>query len=135
VYRDVIGYDAIEDVERRPATFVDLAGNADVRATVHRHLGDELQASVLVGATHIDAEGPAADAPLPGPTPTFFFAPDHIGDGIDGEARAAFAELVEWSEAWLELERRDGSDAVLGAWAEAVSGALPPTKALSLALR
>lgn len=134
VYRDVVGYDAIEDLERRPATFVDLAGNAAVRAAVHRHLGDELEASVRVGATHIDAERPASAEPLPGPRPTFFFAPDHIGDAGGAEARAAFGELVEWSAGWLEIERRDGPEAVLAAWTEAVEGRLPPATALSLAL-
>jgi Protein of unknown function (DUF2855) len=133
VYREVVGYDAIQELARRRATFVDLAGNADVRAAVHRRLGDELEASVLVGATHIDAERPAA-AELPGPTPTFFFAPDHVGGGIDVEARAAFGDLVGWSAGWLEIERRDGSDAGLAAWAELINGSLAPTKALSLAL-
>jgi uncharacterized protein DUF2855 len=134
VYREVLGYDAIAELERRPATFVDFSGNAGVRAAVHRHLGDQLAASILVGATHIDAERPGSDDQLPGPTPTFFFAPDHIGAGIDREARAAFAELLGWSAEWLELERRDGPEAVLAAWAEAVEGGLPPRTALSLSL-
>ena len=134
VYREVLGYDAIGDLERRPATFVDFSGNAGVRGAVHRHLGDQLEASILVGATHIDAERPPSDEQLPGPSPTFFFAPHHIGPGIDGKARAAFAELLDWSAEWLELERRAGPDAVLAAWADAVRGVLPPTTALSLAL-
>jgi Protein of unknown function (DUF2855) len=133
VYREVVGYDAIENLERRRATYVDLAGNARVRAAVHSHYGDELEASVLVGATHVDAQRAASDEALPGPTPTFFFAPDHT-PGIDGDARATFAELVEWSAAWLTVERRDGREAVIQAWVEAVEGDLPPTTALSLAL-
>jgi Protein of unknown function (DUF2855) len=134
VYREVLDYDAIEDLEPRPATFVDFSGNAGVRGAVHRHLGDQLEASILVGATHIDAERPASDEQLLGPSPTFFFAPDHIGPGIDRGARVAFAELLGWSAEWLELERRDGPEAVLAAWMEAVEGGLPPTTALSLAL-
>ena len=134
VYREVLSYDAVEEIERRPATFVDFTGNADVRGAVHRTMGDQLEASILVGATHVDAEQPPSDEHLPGPEPTFFFAPDHIGAGIDSEARAAFAELLGWSAEWLQLERRDGPEAVLAAWMEAVEGALPPTTALSLAL-
>jgi Protein of unknown function (DUF2855) len=133
VYQEVLGYDAIADLERRPATFVDFSGNAGVRDDVHRHLGDRLEASVLVGATHVDAERPRSDEALPGPTPTFFFAPHHIA-GIDGDARAAFAELVAWSTDWLTVERRNGREAVIRAWVEAVAGELPPTAALSLAL-
>jgi hypothetical protein len=134
VYGEVVGYDAIEKLERRPATFVDVAGNADVRATVHRHLGVDLAASILVGATHMSAGAAAAAEPLPGPEPTFFFAPDHMRGGIDGEALAAFKALVEWSTGWLEIERREGAPEVLAAWTEAVDGRLAPTKAFSLAL-
>jgi hypothetical protein len=134
LYRELVGYDAIDELGPGRATFVDLAGDPEVRAAVHRHLGEELQASVLVGATHVDAARPAADRPLPGPEPTFFFAPDHLRDGVDREALAELGELVEWSAGWLEIERRDGPDAVLAAWAEAVGGGLPPAKALSLSL-
>jgi hypothetical protein len=133
VYREVLSYGAIDDLERRPATFVDFSGNAAVRSAVHRHLGDQLEASILVGATHVDAEQPGSDEALPGPTPTFFFAPHHIA-GIDSEARAEFAELLDWSARWLRIERRDGPEAVLAAWIEAVEGRLPPTTAFSLAL-
>lgn len=131
VYDEVVGYDPIEGLQCGPATFVDLSGNADVRAAVHRHLADDLQASVLVGATHVDATR-STDDPLPGPEPTFFFAPDHLGDGIDTEV---LGELLEWSAGWLEIERHDGPEAVLAAWGEAVRGSLPPTIGLSLSLR
>jgi hypothetical protein len=134
VYREVVGYDAIEDLERRRTTYVDLAGNARVRAAIHSHFGDELEASVLVGATQADAAPAVAEA-LPGPKPTFFFAPDHLSAGLDADALAAFGDLLRWSAEWLKIERRDGPEAVLDAWGKAVRGALPPTKALSLALR
>jgi hypothetical protein len=135
VFREIVGYDAIDELGPGRATFVDLAGDPEVRAAVHRQLGEELEANVLVGATHVDAARPASDRPLPGPEPTFFFAPDHLRGGIDREALASLGELVEWSAVWLEVERRDGADAVLAAWAEALGGLLPPAKALSLALR
>jgi hypothetical protein len=134
VYHEVLSYDAIEELERRPGTLVDFSGNARVRGAVHRTLGDQLEASILVGATHVDAPPPASDEQLPGPSSTFFFAPHHIGAGIDSEARAAFAELLGWSAEWLELERRDGPAAVLAGWMEAVEGRMRPTTALSLAL-
>ena len=132
VYRDVLPYDAVEQLERRPTTFVDLAGDAAVRLALHRRLGDRLEASVLVGATHMRPEPPAE--PLPGPEPAFFFAPDHLRDGLDREALASVRELIGWATGWLRIERRDGADAVLAAWAEAAGGGLPPTVALSLSL-
>jgi hypothetical protein len=132
VYDEVAEYDAVEELERRPTTFVDLAGNASVRAAVHRHLRDALEASIVVGATHVDAGG--GTGTLPGPRPTFFFAPDHLRAGLDAEALETFRELLDWSAGWLELERRDGPEAVLTAWDEAIAGRLPPTTGLSLAL-
>jgi len=132
IYDAVVDYDAVVMVERRPTTYVDLAGNARVRAAVHRHLRDSLEASIVVGATHLDASG--GNATLPGPRPTFFFAPDHLRAGLDADALDTFRELLEWSAGWLELERRDGPEAVLTAWDEAVAGRLPPTIGLSLAL-
>lgn len=132
VYGEVVDYDAVEQLERRPAIFVDLAGAARVRADVHRHLGDQLDASIAVGATHRDTE--RVDEPLPGPKPTFFFAPDHLAGGLDAESRAALGELLRWSSGWLQVERRDGPDAVLGAWRDAVAGRLGLATALSLAL-
>ena len=53
VYDEVVAYDAVEQLERRPTTFVDLAGNARVRAAVHEHLRDALEESIAVGATHV----------------------------------------------------------------------------------
>ncbi len=132
VYDEVVGYDAVEELERRPTAFVDLAGNSGVRAAVHRHLGDLLEASIVVGATHVDAGG--GTGTLPGPRPTFFFAPDHVRAGLDAEALETFRELLDWSAGWLELERRNGPEAVLTAWDETVAGRLPPTTGLSLAL-
>ena len=132
VYDEVLGYDAVAELELRPTTFVDLAGNARVRAAVHRHLGDTLEASVVVGATHVDAGG--GTGTLPGPRPTFFFAPDHLRGGLDRETLDTFRELLEWSAGWLELERRDGPEGVLTAWEEAVAGSVPPTTGLSLSL-
>jgi hypothetical protein len=130
VYDEVVDYDSVERLQRGPSTFVVLAGDTQVRSEVHRHLGDDLLASVLVGATHVET-APATEAPLPGPQPTFFFAPDHVSRGIDNDA---LGELLRWSAGWLEIDRRDGSEAVLAAWGEAARGELPPTKGLSLAL-
>lgn len=131
VYASVLDYDAVDELVSEPATFVDLAGDPRIRDSVHRRLGDALDASVLVGVTHM--QPPAAEPPA-GPEPTFFFAPDHLRDGLDPEALATVRELVGWAAGWLRIERRDGADAVLAAWTEAAGGELPPARALSLSL-
>ena len=74
-YDDVRTYDAIDGLDGAvPSVFIDIAGNAEVRAAVHRRFGDNLKYSCAVGATHWDA--PRADAKLAGPQPQMFFAPD-----------------------------------------------------------
>ena len=60
-----------------PATFVDIAGDGAVRLAVHSHYGDELVHSMAVGVTHWEEFG-AGEGELPGPTPSFFFAPDRV---------------------------------------------------------
>jgi hypothetical protein len=132
VYDHVVGYDEVEALEERPTTFVDLAGDGRLRAAVQRHLGEALEETVLVGLTHAHAADEAE--PGIGRGATFFFAPDHLREGVDAEALAAFRELLAWSAGWLVVERHDGPEAVVAAWESAVAGALPPQTGLSLAL-
>jgi hypothetical protein len=73
-YDRVLPYDAVGQLDAStPSVFVDIAGNAGVRAAVHQHFRDNLKYSCAVGATHWDA--PRPEAPLPGPAPQMFFAP------------------------------------------------------------
>ena len=56
IYDRVVPYDAIDSLERGPASFVDIAGDGAVRLAVHSHYGDELVHSMVVG---VDALGGA----------------------------------------------------------------------------
>jgi hypothetical protein len=62
IYGRTAAYDAIDSLERGPATFVDVAGDPAVRHAVHSHYGDDLVHSMAVGATHW--EGFGSDASL-----------------------------------------------------------------------
>src|SRR6478609_1653274 len=42
IYGRTVTYDAIDSLERRPSTYVDIAGDGDVRRAVHSHYGDAL---------------------------------------------------------------------------------------------
>ncbi len=77
VYARTVTYDAIESLDRGPATFVDIAGDATVCVAVHEHYAEELVYSMTVGVTHWEALG-AGGGELPGPSPTLFFAPDRV---------------------------------------------------------
>ena len=72
----IVTYDEIEALDPHvPTVLVDLAAASDLRARAHNHFGDRLTYSCVVGVTHWSERGPRIE--LPGPTPTFFFAPGH----------------------------------------------------------
>jgi hypothetical protein len=78
----VLTYDNIAAIDSDLRTaFVDMSGNPQVLASVHRHVGENVVESCKVGATHWEESGvlsteadlsaPASD--LPGVKPRFFF--------------------------------------------------------------
>jgi hypothetical protein len=76
-YDQILAYAAISTLDPAIATvFVDMSGNGEVVAAVHHHFGDQVKASIGVGATHWAA--PRAGRELPGARPAFFFAPGQI---------------------------------------------------------
>jgi Protein of unknown function (DUF2855) len=141
VYDRVVPYDDIDELGKERPAFVDIAGNADVRAAVHHAYGDRLAHSMLVGATHWDLPGaPAAE--LPGPVPSFFFAPDQIGKrtkewgraGLDDRATDAWRHFAEFSDGWIQIRHGSGPDAVQSAYLELVEGRSDPAVGYVLSL-
>ncbi len=141
VYDRVVTYEEIESLADTPAVYVDMAGDAQVRSDVHRHYGEALTHSAVVGATHHDRMGAVPDS-LPGPPPTFFFAPDRVAkrstewgrDGLEARIAEAWAPYVEWSDGWLEVRRGEGSDALREAYVDLLDGRIDPAKADVLSL-
>lgn len=96
-YDDVRAYEGIDGMDRSvPSIFIDIAGNADVRAAVHRRFADNLKCSCAVGATHWDA--PRPDAKLAGPQPQMFFAPDVVKKRLVDWGPAEFQSRI--AAAW-----------------------------------
>lgn len=92
-YDEVLSYEAIGGMDgTAPSVFVDIAGNAGVRAAVHAKFRDNLAYSCTVGATHWDA--PRPDAPLAGPQPKMFFAPDVVRKRVADWGPAGFGQRV-----------------------------------------
>ena len=52
VYDRVVPYEELTSIDRKPAVYVDMSGDAKVRSSVHGHFGDELKHSSAVGITH-----------------------------------------------------------------------------------
>jgi hypothetical protein len=141
IYERTVPYDAIESLEREGATFVDIAGDAEVRAAVHRHFGDELAHSMAVGVTHWEEMG-AGGGELPGPEPTFFFAPARVSKrsedwgsaGLESRVAEAWHPFCEWTGDWLEPIRGDGFEAVRDAYLDVLEGRVEPRRAHVLTL-
>lgn len=136
IYGRVVTYDEVDSVDAGPATFVDIAGDASLRTAIHTHFGDDLQASMVVGATHWeDMSGGGPD--LPGPTPTLFFAPDRIVKrgkdwgpaGLEERAAAAWYPFADWISTWLEPISGEGFEAIRGAYLDVLDGEVTPDRA------
>ncbi len=102
-----------------PTAYVDMSGDVNLTRALHRHIGDNLVESCIVGATHWEETGDSGE--LPGAKPEFFFAPAQIakrdkewGPGAAmaraGEASARVAlqvkgEMkVEWTRDMEDLQ-------------------------------
>ena len=135
-YDQVVTYDDLTSLDASVTTvFVDIAGNANVRLAVHRHLGDRLAASLTVGMTH--RESLTAHAELPGPEPTFFFAPSQIDKrvaewgqaGYQQRLVAAWSGLLEVVHRWVDIVEINGFDALAATYRQMLDGATRPDQA------
>jgi Protein of unknown function (DUF2855) len=141
VYDRTVSYDAIESLEPGPAAFVDVAGDGEVRRAVHSHYGDRLVHSMTVGASHWEELGAGA-GDLPGPKPTFFFAPTRVvkrsadwgRDGLQSQVADAWHPFCEWTGGWLETIRGQGFEALQGAYMDVLEGRVDPAHAHVLTL-
>jgi hypothetical protein len=147
IYDRTVTYDAIASLEARPATYVDLSGDGALRLAVHSHYGDVLVHSMVVGATHWAQlagreGGPAAEGELPGPAPSFFFAPDRVAKRSQdwGPAQLnlrvadAWHPFCEWTDGWLEVVRGQGFEAVQSAYLNVLEGRVEPKLAHVLSI-
>jgi len=136
VYDQVVTYDDVASLDVVPSVFVDIAGNRDVLAAVHRRLDGVLGHSMTVGGTHWDhetsAETQAAD--LPGPTPQFFFAPSQIAkrtndwgrDELDRRLGTAWDAYATWTDGWVDYRRSSGPAETAACYLELLGGRPDP---------
>jgi hypothetical protein len=141
IYDRTVTYDALDSLERGPASFVDVAGDVAVRHAVHTHYGDQLLHSMVVGFTHWEGLQ-SGDLELPGPRPTVFFAPTRIvkrgkdwGRGeLETRVADAWHPFCEWTATWLAPIDGEGFGAVRDAYLDVLEGRVEPTRAHVLTL-
>lgn len=137
-YDTVLTYDDVDQLPRGEGLrFVDMAGDPELRRAVHEHLGDDLEASIVVGATHWDhASLETGGAPLPGPVPEFFFAPAVIetltaelgATEFQRQIGADWLAFLDPLGAILDIEAASGPVAVERVYRSFLDGTADPRK-------
>lgn len=146
-YGRVVTYDQVSALPAdAPTVYVDLSGDAPLRASVHRHYGEALTHSCSVGATHWQQLRLGDVEPPPGPPPTPFFAPSWaekraaelrpaaFGARADEAWRTLLGRVVASPEAWLRIVRGRGPEAVERAYLDLVVGRSKPDEGHVLSL-
>jgi len=141
-YARVLAYDEVASLDAgNPCVFVDHSGDGDVVGAVHRHHGDALRHSAIVGATHWSGKRPAKN--LPGPAPAFFFAPAQLEKrraewgqaGFDARLGEAWRGFVDFSDRWLRVVRGSGPTDVERVYHDVLEGRARPDEGHVLSLR
>lgn len=134
-YDEAITYDDIAAVPSSdPVVSIDMSGNGLVLERVHSHFGGRLRHSMAIGRSHHDAP-PRAEG-LPGPRPTFFFAPTQVkkrikdwgAAGYQERIGAALRQFVGESRDWLAVARSNGPEAAAATWRAVHAGGASPER-------
>lgn len=141
-YDRVVHYDAIESIPTdSKVVFVDHSGAASTVNRVHRHFGEQLVHSAVVGMTHW-SEGGARATDLPGAEPSFFFAPTQMVKrskdwgpaGFQQRIGDAWTRFAEFTDGWLEVVHASGREPVKAAYLEVLQGRARPHQGHVLSL-
>lgn len=120
-YDEVLTYDEIDSLEPGVSTaFFDVAGNRDVLAGIHEHLGDAIVYSGQVGQTHWSDKDKQHSQNLPGPCPVTWSGPDQLmilreRHGESGFMKLVQASMIDFMMAafnWIKFQPAQGPDAV-----------------------
>ncbi|HQY75465.1 MAG TPA: DUF2855 family protein [Rhodoferax sp.] len=143
-YHRVLTYDALTSIaEDTPCIYVDFAGNAAFRKTLHTHCKG-LAYSSSIGGTHVAELGGGRD--LPGPKPTLFFAPAQIkkrstewgaaglGQKLVQSWEGFLAAVTQSTPPWVVVQHHDGAQAVQSAYQTVLAGRGDPRMGHMLSL-
>lgn len=138
LYDEIVTYEDLETLDASVGTgYLDFGGNASLRTRIHEHFGDSLVADTAVGVADWEEIVPDPDAaPLPGPKPGFFFAPDRFAkrnsEWGPAEVRRRISEsqneFIDSSKAWLTLREGTGPDAIKSTLADFLDGKVDPSE-------
>lgn len=136
-YTASVAYEALEQLDPAvPTVYVDLSGDARLRARVHHHFGDSLAYDCYAGSAQshdfLSAE------PLPGPSVEQYFAPVQIAKrNKDWGPALVTQKLNEWERSfiervqdaqrpWMRVREHVGADAARQLVGDLVAGRIDP---------
>ena len=140
-YDETVAYDALDQLDPSvPTAIVDMSGNAELLARLHRMLGDNMKKTVRVGLTHWDADAPS-DGLIEART-HFFFAPAHVemrfkdwGPAeFDKKSNGFFMEAAAAARDWMSVKTLDGLEGLRAAYEDVCAGRIAPNEALIVKL-
>ena len=131
-YDKAVSYDDIDSLGNVPIVFIDHSGDGEVVTKLHRHFGDNVKYSCMVGMTHIGAAPREND--LPGAEPTFFFAPGQVekrsadwgAEGFQQHLGDAWQGFRDASKSWLTVQRTSGPEGVERVYRDVLAGRAKP---------
>ena len=133
------GHEAALDPTKRTA-YIDMSGNSVLTRALHKHIGENVVESCMVGATHWEKMGNVKD--LPGAKPTLFFAPAQVskrnkewGVGVMmDKATAASIDLAREVADQITIERVQGAEDLADMWKAMVSNQVSPKRGIMVSL-
>jgi hypothetical protein len=140
-YDEVVTYDEVSALPSdQPVAFVDMAGNGQLRAKLHRHFGDRLTYSGRIGLTHRNSSDEEPD--LPGARPAWLFAPDQIrmrakewgAGGVDRRFGGAWSGFAPKLDRWINVIEGRGQAAVKQIYLDTLDGRVAPNRGHILSL-
>jgi hypothetical protein len=141
-YDEVLTYERIESLPSASSVaYVDMAGNSALRATLHRHFGDQMKYSGRVGLTH-HGSSLLEEPELPGAKPAWFFAPDQVRKrasewgpgGVEARFSAAWSNFAPKLDEWITVIEGRGPEAVKRVYLDTLDGRIPPEQGHMLSL-
>lgn len=136
-YSQVVTYDQIQLLPNDSSVVsVDIAGDGEVLSTLH-HYFQNMRYSCLLGATHWECwSGLEPDSALPGPRPTFFFAPEEIQrrvqqwgvDSFYGRFGESWSQFLMSTSEWIRPVHSRGKDAIERTYLDTLAGRSKPNE-------
>ena len=146
-YSKVVTYDELASLPKTLAVaYVDMAGNTQLRAAIHRHFADHLKYDCAVGATNWDADRSGAGEKLPGAPTQMFFAPTQASKRAADWSAKVFAERLAaaWHDfiatvrdpkaPWIRTVHGKGTAEAAHFYSDVLSGKTPPRDGILLSI-